>query len=67
MTYKRQLTNICITIHPTEYRFFLSAHGTFRKKDHDSHLNRFKITYIIYYMSLKCNVRKPESNNRKKF
>ena len=61
------LIDICITIHPTttEYTFFFSAHGIFRKKGHNSHLNKFKIMYIIQYMFLKCNIIKPEHNNRK--
>lgn len=60
------LIDICITVYPTtEYTFFFSANGIFRKKGHNSHLNKFKIMYIIQYMFLKCNIIKPEHNNRK--
>ena len=66
------LTDIFRTLHPkAEYTFFLSAHGTFSRKDHilghKSALNKHKKIEIIPCIFSEHNTMKLKINHKKKF
>ena len=67
------LTDIFGTFHPkaAEYTFFLSAHGTFSRREHilkhKSALNKYKKIEIILCIFSDHNAMKLEINHRKKF
>ena len=70
--HKMDLTDIYRTFHPkpTEYTFFLSAHGRFSRRDnilcHKSTLGKFKKIEMVSIIFSYNNTMKLEINYRKK-
>ena len=66
------LTNVFKTFHPNaeEYTFFLSAHGTFSRRDHilghKSSLSKFKKTEIVSSIFSDHNTMRLDINYKKK-
>ena len=66
------LTNVFKTFHPNaeEYTFFLSAHGTFSRRDHilghKSSLSKFKKTEIVSSIFSDHNAMRLLNNYKKK-